>query len=250
MYSSNDYLKSYQEQHIDYIGGMDSVSYYLKDRLKEIEGLAGSSGRILDVGSGSGVFLAYAQSMGWDVYGTEITKWGIEHAKEKFGLNLFFGDLASAKYKDNFFDVVHINHVLEHVYNPMSLIIEIKRVLKPDGYLYIEVPQEIFPLSESLKFYLSYKSRSEFWHKMILKNRVKIQENLPYSLHLYFFTVKSIKKFLISNKFGILNVRTVRRNKESDRFDYKKERIASFVYMQEYVFDLAPNIEVIAKNEK
>lgn len=250
LYTSNDYLESYKKQNIDYIGGMNAVSSYLKERLKEIEEITENKGKILDVGAGSGAFLVYAQSMGWEVYGTEITSWGIDNAKERFNLDLFFGDLADAKFKDNFFDAVHLNHVLEHVYYPRDLILEIKRILRPGGYLYIEVPQEIFPLSESLKFYLSYKNKIKFLTRKILGNKIKIQENLPYSLHLFFFTVRSITRFLYFNKFRILKIRTVRRNKESDRFDYKKGIYASLIYSLEDIFNLGPNIEIIAKNKK
>src|SRR5438067_1473759 len=50
------------------------------------------------------------------------------------------GDLFQAEYKDAFFDVVLFNHSLEHMYNPVAILREVHRVLKPGGLLIINIP--------------------------------------------------------------------------------------------------------------
>ena len=50
----------------------------------------------------------------------------------------------------NKFDIIIIKHVLEHIKFPQNFLIELREILKPSGYLYIEVPD----LERSLKFYI------------------------------------------------------------------------------------------------
>jgi SAM-dependent methyltransferase len=56
------------------------------------------------------------------------------------GLKIHNGELSSAKYPNNFFDVIVMWHVLEHISNTSELLTEIRRILKPDGFLVILVP--------------------------------------------------------------------------------------------------------------
>ncbi|HKV37761.1 MAG TPA: class I SAM-dependent methyltransferase, partial [Blastocatellia bacterium] len=50
------------------------------------------------------------------------------------------GDLSSAAFPDEFFDVVMLWHVLEHLVDPMAVVRETRRILKSDGVLALEVP--------------------------------------------------------------------------------------------------------------
>lgn len=56
---------------------------------------------------------------------------------------------ATLPYKDSSIDEVRATHVLEHVWNYAELLNECHRVLKKDGFIYIEVPQ--FPSSDAVK---------------------------------------------------------------------------------------------------
>jgi SAM-dependent methyltransferase len=97
-------------------------------------------GRILDVGCGAGEFLHRMQGLGWSVAGLDFDVKAIENAKARFGLDLMHSDLAGANFPDNSFDAVTMNHVIEHVPDPVALLVEIKRVLKPGGRLVATTP--------------------------------------------------------------------------------------------------------------
>jgi methionine biosynthesis protein MetW len=97
------------------------------------------NGKVLDVGCGSGKLLYWLNLHGWDTYGVELSSKAAECAAKK-GLNIFNGELAEAKYPDNYFDFVIVNQVLEHLHDPMSLLVETNRILKAGGQLLIGVP--------------------------------------------------------------------------------------------------------------
>jgi len=97
-------------------------------------------GKLLDVGCGDGTYLNRMRGLGWTVEGVDFDAKAITSAKKKYGLDLRSGDLASAGFPDNSFDAVTLSHVIEHVPDPIGLLTEAKRVLKPGGQLVVTTP--------------------------------------------------------------------------------------------------------------
>jgi len=100
-------------------------------------------GRVLDVGCGDGRFLYRMHQAGWTVAGLDFDPKGIEAAKSKygrFGFELMNTDLFSARFPDNSFDAVTLGHVIEHVPDPVAIMAETKRILKPGGRLVAITP--------------------------------------------------------------------------------------------------------------
>ncbi len=94
-------------------------------------------GRILDVGCGIGFFLSGIND-DWEKHGVEISKFAGEQAKK--WAEIFIGPLHDAKYESDSFDVVVLMHVLEHLEDPVSIIKEINRVMKPGGKIVLGTP--------------------------------------------------------------------------------------------------------------
>ena len=98
--------------------------------------------RVLDVGCGSGHYLAMAQKiLGFDGYGVEPNAYDKEFALTH-GLRIFNCTLEEAAFADDFFDAITLNHVFEHISDPLSTLCELRRILKPGGTLVISVPQK------------------------------------------------------------------------------------------------------------
>jgi len=97
-------------------------------------------GRLLDVGTGVGTLMSVAAKRGFTAQGVEVSEWASAFARKEKGLDVLTGTLEDARFGTESFDVVVINHTLEHVANPRTLLTEVRRILKNDGLLVIGVP--------------------------------------------------------------------------------------------------------------
>lgn len=98
-----------------------------------------SGGRYLDVGSGGGLMVAAMQRLGMEAEGVELRADAVAYCRAA-GLNVRCGNLPDAQFPPDTFDCMSLNHVLEHVPDPIDLLIECRRVLKPGGELVVGVP--------------------------------------------------------------------------------------------------------------
>lgn len=96
--------------------------------------------RFLDIGCATGLLLRFLREKGWETTGVEICEPSARYGIEHFGLSIFIGTLHQANFPDHYFDVVHLSHLIEHVPDPLGLLVEIRRVLKPDGHMILTTP--------------------------------------------------------------------------------------------------------------
>jgi len=94
---------------------------------------------LLDVGSGIGVFIYEMRKRKWNVRGIELDKRYADFCKKKHKLNVYQKNLSKFNLR-NKFDLVTLNKVLEHVFDPIKLLKLSSKFLKKKGVLYIEVP--------------------------------------------------------------------------------------------------------------
>ncbi len=95
-----------------------------------------STRRLLDVGCHIGVMVELAQARGWDAWGVEPSTWAAEQARAR-GLRVITGTLADAQLEDDYFDVVTVWDVIEHLTDPTAELRQIHRVIKPGGIIAI-----------------------------------------------------------------------------------------------------------------
>ena len=95
---------------------------------------------ILDVGSGLCVFLARVrQETSWRLHAIDADERYLTHAATHFGVEAH-ESIASAGEGGCHYDIVAWNKVLEHILNPVSALVESLRLLAPDGFCYLELP--------------------------------------------------------------------------------------------------------------
>jgi 2-polyprenyl-3-methyl-5-hydroxy-6-metoxy-1,4-benzoquinol methylase len=90
-------------------------------------------GRLLEVGCGDGSRLALFREAGWAVEGVEVDEEAARLASSKHRVTVRHGELSDLHYRGDSFDAVIMNHVLEHVHEPRSLVAECFRLLRPGG---------------------------------------------------------------------------------------------------------------------
>lgn len=97
-------------------------------------------GSILDIGCSTGAFLQTLMDSRWRLHGIEISANEAATAAALTGADIFVGDPLDAPYKPATFDAVTCFHLLEHVHRPLELVRRIRTWLKPQGVLYVIVP--------------------------------------------------------------------------------------------------------------
>lgn len=108
--------------------------------LTDLGELSRARGRLLDVGCAAGYFMQQAARAGYEAHGIDLATWVEQIAIERDVPNVRAGTLREAAFPDAWFDVVHSSQVFEHLPNPLDELHEIRRVLRPGGILYINVP--------------------------------------------------------------------------------------------------------------
>jgi 2-polyprenyl-3-methyl-5-hydroxy-6-metoxy-1,4-benzoquinol methylase len=205
---SIDILGKYYES-ADYISHTDSKrslfekAYHfvkniaLKNKLDLINSYQPSKGLILDIGAGTGEFLAVAGKDGWKTVGVEPSDKAKGIAKSK-GVSFVEN---TSELESHSFDVISMWHVLEHVPNLDQQIKELKRLLKPTGTLIVAVPNfKSFDAKHYGHFWAAYDVPIHFWHfskkaieLLFAKENMHLQKVLPMKFDSFYVSLLSEK---------------------------------------------------------
>lgn len=188
---AEDVEKRYDNDYFDYEienekNFLDLILLGLKDAGFNPQEIAGKGKKILDIGCATGLFLSYMKKLGWETFGVEICKSAAEYGNTNRGLNIYTGTLDTAGYPDDYFDIIHFSHVIEHINNPNIFIEDIYRVLKPGGLIYCITPNING---------LQAKLFKENWRSAIAD-------------HMILYSVKTLKHILKKHGFRVLKHRT------------------------------------------
>jgi len=96
------------------------------------------SGRLLDIGAAAGFFLEVARRNSFETYGVEISKPAATYATKTLKLKVFAGELEDARFSNEYFDVITMWDVLEHLPRPVGTLRIVNRLLRRGGVLVIE----------------------------------------------------------------------------------------------------------------
>lgn len=151
---------------------------------------ADGRGKLLDVGCGNGEFLSIMRDAGWDVVGIEPDPAAAKEAEQQ-KIPVLGVSLAQANLPTESFDAITLNHVIEHVYEPVGLLRECGRLLKPEGKIVIMTPN----LNSE-----GHATYSEYW------------VHLDPPRHLYLFSHKTLQTCCDSAGLETLGIRTSARN--------------------------------------
>jgi len=100
---------------------------------------ASQKGTLLDIGAGSGWLVEHMSKLGWSAQGLDVDPVAVRNARER-GLNFRQGDVFDQAYPDATFDAVTMCHSIEHVPEPVKLVTECLRIIKPGGQFVMVTP--------------------------------------------------------------------------------------------------------------
>lgn len=112
--------------------------------------------RVLDVGAGSGEFAFLMAEQGKTVTGIEPNAGYAAYCRNDLGLDVRTAHLAPDLFDTGSFDLIRLNHVMEHLNDPIGYMAMMTTWLAPRGRLYVEVP--------NIETYAREKSRGNMFH--------------------------------------------------------------------------------------
>jgi len=159
-------------------------------RLKIMASLVDKNQKILDLGCGTGKFFKLFNKKNSQIEGLDISKKAADIG-QKHGLKITVSDLHSIlPYKKNTFDTITAGEIIEHIYDTDFFLKEIKRILKPNGYLVLSTPN-IATLGRRLMLMFGINPLIE----------TSLSQG---SGHIRYFTKKSLEELLKKHQFKII----------------------------------------------
>lgn len=170
--------------------------YWHKKRFMLVKNIMeGIQGNILDLGCHGGTLTNFISKLNKNnrLFGLDISKNAIDYASGRYShIEFKTQDLNDGiPYPDNSFDAVTCFDVLEHVFDPLKLINETKRVLKNGGYFIVDIPNET----------LLFKFIWFFWTRM----KGKVWRDV----HINHFSPEDLEKLLEKNGFEKINEKKI-----------------------------------------
>lgn len=198
-------------------------------RLKTVKKFC-KPGKLLDVGTGDGLFLKVAKTANFNICGTEISPDAVRAAKNLYNLDIHLTEIENADFEENSFDVITIWHVIEHVKNPLEVMKTLYKLSKPGAVVFVATP--------NLEKHLS---------RIIYR----LKSNKPYPFyspkgeqHLFHFTEYTLKSIIKKAGFNIIYTGV---DFASVRLEFKMLEYASFILSAFLHRNWNENILVVAQ---
>jgi 2-polyprenyl-3-methyl-5-hydroxy-6-metoxy-1,4-benzoquinol methylase len=191
--SSNELKAIYDDEYFsngDLASCLSFRTPVFRECLSHLKHLSVRSGRLLDVGCGTGEFVVEALSQGWQAVGIESSKMAANFAREYHQVPVFNSVLETAPFSPASFDVVTMLDVLEHLLEPRKELQRVYNLLQPRGIVVVRVPNTVFHLPKARACALLGVSQS----------------SLEMRYHLNHFTPQTLSELLHRVGFEVLSV--------------------------------------------
>lgn len=227
-YNSEEYVShsSTKKGLINYLYNLVRVKT-LKQKVAWIQDVA-TGNELLDIGCGTGHFLKVANRKGFHGIGLEPDESARKYAINEHQLKVYpIGELYTLR--ENTFDVITMWHVLEHVYNLNEDIAQIKKLLKPNGYIFIAVPNmNSFDAKHYKSFWAAYDVPRHLYHfkkldieRLFLNHGFELKKVIPMKYDAFYVSMLSEKY----KKGNVLNAlfTSLRSNFKANKLGYSSQ---------------------------
>ena len=160
---------------------------FQENRLPFIQHLLKFDTKVLEVGASAGQFLTHIMHDVETIHAIELDKECCNFLKDVLGIEADSTFLENSKFADEEYDVVCTFQVMEHVDDPVAFVKSLKNVTRPNGEIFIEVPN----LRDALLSVWDVQSHQKFFY---------------HSAHLHYFTEKTLVKIAQEAGFDVDSV--------------------------------------------
>lgn len=122
--------------------------------------------KLLEVGTGNGIFTFLMQSMGYDIKALDIDPKLCNFLEEQMNIRTMTGEFETIEITDKY-DLIYASHVIEHVQNPVNFVKKAYACLKEKGLLYLDTPNIDFQEKHGINWH-HFNTRNEFEHCCML----------------------------------------------------------------------------------
>ena len=216
--SQNLYGDDYFQEHLkSYFFDNESVKCDIfRNRMALVNSVCRHRGKLLDVGSAVGTFIAVAKNEGWQETGVEISGFASDIAKQK-GLNSIQGGIQAVENLKQVYDAVTLWDAIDHFENQIRLLGAVHGIIKPGGYLFVGtefIDSLMYKIAESA-YRISFG---------LLKDPV--YKGYPVE-HSNYYSTQSIRNDIERVGFEIHNVVREKYNKDLLSFPNRLHRMAA-----------------------
>lgn len=178
----------------------EKVSSLFKDKIAFLIQEVGSNKKILEIGCNDGYVGAILQKKNNDVYGIDIVKNKLEIAKKR-GLKVKESDIEKENlpYAPDYFDIVILGDVIEHIFDTDRLLEDSRRVLKKGGKLIITTPN-VASLARRIMLLFGINPFLEF------SSKLPPLKGYPAVGHIRYYTSKTLKLQLMHHSFKNIKI--------------------------------------------
>jgi SAM-dependent methyltransferase len=147
-------------------------------------------GRILDLGCGDGNHLAYLKPYTSTVYGSDYNFIRLLRSQQRMPeATLFLADILDYPVLDGYFDIVFLNHVIEHISNDLCVLETVYRILAPGGLLILGTPNE-----------------GAWWWQLAYRLQPQTRASTD---HVHFYTAKELGSKLAQTGFDLIEIKHI-----------------------------------------
>ncbi len=197
-YRSEDYLSHSDRSRTLFEKLYQNIKFIrIKRKLRLLKKMAGETGKLLDVGTGTGTFIKAAREEGWTAFGVEPNPVARKIALEK-GLEV---TKELNEVSANGYDVITLWHVLEHLPNLEESVSRINSLLKPSGILVLALPNfKSWDAKHYGPYWAGYDVPRHLWHfskpaviALFGQNGFKMEEIRPMRMDAFYISLLSEK---------------------------------------------------------
>ena len=205
------YNLEYRERHApdidrpgDYSAIFQSQVNFQESKLRFLRSHLSKTKSVLEVGCSTGLLLYHVNKLVGEAVGVDLDERAVAFAAKQCGCKTYCGDFSQIGLETGYFDIVYSMQTLEHTQDPVAFMCQLKKFVKKDGLIFIEVPNLRDPLvfvyeNENYKkfyyheahiFYFTAKSLLEVMDRASIKGEIEFVQDYNFLNHVHWQSAK------------------------------------------------------------